>query len=202
MNEPTPAALLPDEVWCYFPFGRISTLSVATELTEPEKHGAVKYTRTPIAPSVDAAERKVLAVRGSYDAPGFDACVEAELASVEGVGEAIWTLKILLEREIYLLPAAAEDDLRAALKALEALTPPQVPDTSETVAGWRDISTAPRNVEVLTYRAPCGKNYIWGDRIESSTLHDGYNTWTVWPSYLQPTHWMPLPAAPDAEGGR
>lgn len=28
------------------------------------------------------AERRVLAVRGSYDAPGFEACVKAELAEM------------------------------------------------------------------------------------------------------------------------
>jgi hypothetical protein len=30
----------------------------------------------------DLAERRVLAVRGTYDAPGFDACVTAELAEI------------------------------------------------------------------------------------------------------------------------
>ncbi len=28
------------------------------------------------------AERRVLAIRGSYDAPGFDACVEAEMVNI------------------------------------------------------------------------------------------------------------------------
>ena len=28
------------------------------------------------------AEKKVLAIRGSYDAPGFEACVEAEMRSL------------------------------------------------------------------------------------------------------------------------
>lgn len=28
----------------------------------------------------EAAEKKVLVLRGSYDAPGFEACVDAELA--------------------------------------------------------------------------------------------------------------------------
>lgn len=35
----------------------------------------------PASEPRDEAEQRVLAVRGSYDAPGFDACVEAELRS-------------------------------------------------------------------------------------------------------------------------
>jgi hypothetical protein len=33
------------------------------------------------------AERRVIAVRGSWDVPGFAACVEAELANMEAAKE-------------------------------------------------------------------------------------------------------------------
>lgn len=39
-------------------------------------------------PLREKAERRVLAVRGSYDAPGFEACVDAELAALHPTEDA------------------------------------------------------------------------------------------------------------------
>lgn len=64
--------------------------------------------------------------------------------------------------------------------------------------GWRDISTAPKGVYILTYRVGNkSKNAIWSDRAEVSVIHEGWTSFSGWPSYYQPTHWMPLPAAPE-----
>ena len=62
--------------------------------------------------------------------------------------------------------------------------------------GWRDISTAPRNhTRVLLYVPPygvsCGHfDCVWENGVERWIMHSVLN------KEAQPTHWVPLPAAP------
>ena len=63
------------------------------------------------------------------------------------------------------------------------------------VERWRDIETAPTDGgEVLVY---VGKSYIGGCVV---AVKDTNGDWLDWDGDVwEPTHWMPLPAAPDAK---
>ena len=60
------------------------------------------------------------------------------------------------------------------------------------VRGWRDIATAPTDGgEVLVY---VGKSYVGGCVV---AVKDTNGDWLDWDGDVwEPTHWMPLPAAP------
>ena len=60
-------------------------------------------------------------------------------------------------------------------------------------SGWRPIETAPRNYEwiiIADFDDNGHPNCIAGSRWESSF-------WQYWAVRQPPTHWMPLPAAPN-----
>jgi hypothetical protein len=63
------------------------------------------------------------------------------------------------------------------------------------VERWRDIETAPTDGgEVLVY---VGKSYVGGCVV---AVKDANGDWLDWDGDVwEPTHWMPLPAAPDAK---
>ena len=63
------------------------------------------------------------------------------------------------------------------------------------VQGWQPIETAPTDGgEVLVY---VGKSYVGGCVI---AVKDTNGDWLDWDGDVwEPTHWMPLPAAPDAK---
>lgn len=57
---------------------------------------------------------------------------------------------------------------------------------------WKPIETAPKDCSwVLTY-APVGEYYIDGVDITCRSRQNG-----EFMSNIQPTHWMPLPKAPE-----
>jgi len=61
---------------------------------------------------------------------------------------------------------------------------------------WQPIETAPRGVLEILLRSPNGKiaNGYWGQE-----CNRGKGAW-VWPYVKsEPSHWMPLPAAPKGE---
>lgn len=65
--------------------------------------------------------------------------------------------------------------------------------------GWQDIATAPKDRDILVFAAETGEQFVafWGTAIE-----DGDTQWVFARSagmafvVRDPTHWMPLPAAP------
>lgn len=87
--------------------------------------------------------------------------------------------------------AAVYDQVATQLRALE-------PDT---VTGWQDISTAPKDGTrvMLSYDDFVTTGRYW------DAWNDGTADWfddsdDVLCGYLEPTHWMPLPPAPEKEG--
>ena len=80
------------------------------------------------------------------------------------------------------------DALRAALRDHDL-------GEAVEVERWRDIETAPTDGgEVLVY---VGKSYIGGCVV---AVKDTNGDWLDWDGDVwEPTHWMPLPAAPDAK---
>ena len=79
------------------------------------------------------------------------------------------------------------DALRAALRDRDL-------GEAVEVQGWQPIETAPTDGgEVLVY---VGKSYVGGCVV---AVKDTNGDWLDWDGDLwEPTHWMPLPAAPDA----
>lgn len=66
----------------------------------------------------------------------------------------------------------------------------------EATPEWQPIETAPRGVLEILLRSPNGKisNGYWGQE-----CNRGKGAW-VWPYVKsEPSHWMPLPAAPKGE---
>ncbi|MDD5385363.1 MAG: hypothetical protein PHG89_10850 [Gallionella sp.] len=69
---------------------------------------------------------------------------------------------------------------------LAALAAPRIPE------GWQPIETAPRDGTTLLLSTPKG-------RIASGDWSLAYGVWS-WPYVMvEPTHWMPSPAAPKPE---
>ena len=85
---------------------------------------------------------------------------------------------------------ATIDALRASLAAAEQ---------ERDAARWQPIETAPRDGTLIDLWAGerianCAWNVpskCWGERIGVGS------GWKYWAVVLDPTHWMPLPAAPD-----
>ena len=78
--------------------------------------------------------------------------------------------------------------------------------TKAMIGRWQQIETAPKrdDVQILTFHADWnpknGRNKL--QRVSSawyqtSYWSDYFNLWVGWPLNIQPTHWMPLPPAPD-----
>jgi len=66
----------------------------------------------------------------------------------------------------------------------------------DAIPEWQPIETAPRGVLEILLRSPNGKiaNGYWGQE-----CNRGKGAW-VWPYVKsEPSHWMPLPAAPKGE---
>jgi hypothetical protein len=92
--------------------------------------------------------------------------------------------------------ALSDEELKAFTEAYSNKHNIQLEPTP-LAADWRDIESAPRDIRVLTYRkVEEVENHVWDNRIEAATLHTGWETWSTWPSYYQPTHWQPLPQPP------
>jgi len=74
---------------------------------------------------------------------------------------------------------------------------------------WQDISTAPKDTTIMIYGPQVGKSKSdlcgWDGSIVSSGYWDGIDqSWCVTGStwrgpFMNPTHWMPLPAPPMKE---
>ncbi len=87
-----------------------------------------------------------------------------------------------------------EEELVEELRAmLQASPDTDLSVSGEVIGGWRPIETAPRKVE---FRCLLGHEH---------SVVTGYWDGTMWVnersllrSEFNPTHWMPLPAAPDA----
>ena len=73
---------------------------------------------------------------------------------------------------------------------------------------WLPIDTAPKSEfcgQILTFRnydgteesfqAKCGHRGHW---FQTSFYSTTFDLWAGWPISVQPTHWMPLPAPPQA----
>ena len=92
------------------------------------------------------------------------------------------------ERAIGAMEAQERENMR--LEKLVAAQP-AVPE------GWQPIETAPMDVAVLLYGAK---------RLELCVgMHHSRDGWVTdttseWASMYPPTHWMPLPAAPEKNG--
>lgn len=97
--------------------------------------------------------------------------------------------------------AQSATDLRRAAERIRALT-----DDTAPQAGWQSIETAPKGKILLLFavtdRKEDGSITNW-KMATGSTPFEGPVEWT-WDGYrlrewdVQPTHWMPLPAAPQA----
>ncbi|MEH2501270.1 hypothetical protein V1290_000081 [Bradyrhizobium sp. AZCC 1578] len=76
---------------------------------------------------------------------------------------------------------------------------------------WQPIETAPKDKTILLYGPQVGgsKDDLagWDGNIVASGYYDGIDTsWCVTGStwrgpFIGATHWMPLPAPPDSNGG-
>lgn len=110
-----------------------------------------------------------------------------------------------------------------AARALGSNPDRQTPPPSTHVAGWQDISTAPKNTKVLAaYRNELGNWRIvtacyhtqldwsdeYGDHEQEFAPEDWYeesdSSEVIYPCSKTPTLWMPLPhpdAAPDQHAG-
>lgn len=90
------------------------------------------------------------------------------------------------------------DAIRALTKNLPT-SPKSVADTDlsvsgEVIDGWRDIATAPRDgTHILLWNKDDGMHEGWWDKAE---YNEGWYTFIVYSESW--THWMPIPAAPDA----
>lgn len=79
-------------------------------------------------------------------------------------------------------------DIDNALSVLHAAHP------QATEPAWRPIETAPKDTQILA----AAEFYGAGDwRIKSGYLDD--SGWHIWGASWTPTHWQPLPAAPEAK---
>jgi hypothetical protein len=84
---------------------------------------------------------------------------------------------------------------------IEELYETQLDTAADTVTGWQDISTAPKDGTrvMLSYDDSVTTGRYW------DAWNDGTADWfddsdDVLCGYLKPTHWMPLPPAPEKEG--
>jgi len=80
-------------------------------------------------------------------------------------------------------------------------------------SGWQDISTAPKDegVKVMAFDGTkVGEAVLYGEWEESNDFEDAVLRWRwandscscCWgKAEPQPTHWMPLPAAPTGDAG-
>jgi hypothetical protein len=75
----------------------------------------------------ERAEMEVLKVRGSYDAPGFDACVKAEIASKD----TLLLLDAAMELLIELRSKTGSSEIADALDMLSAWREQYVQDNSQ-----------------------------------------------------------------------
>ena len=110
----------------------------------------------------------------------------------------------------------AIDALRAALKGESVQEPVRlqcvhcgtvyaegVPPAVASTEGWQPIATIPAGVDVLLLLAD-GKMLVHKLKVKSSMVWSSQypqGKTTNWHSFdgLNPTHWMPLPAAPKKE---
>jgi len=60
-------------------------------------------------------------------------------------------------------------------------------------AGWRDIESAPSNGDLILI--------IGGRRLEPEMVPADGEWWRHYGGNAAPTHWMPLPSAPDRRAG-
>jgi hypothetical protein len=67
---------------------------------------------------------------------------------------------------------------------------------------WKPIETAPKTEDqILTFRHFSEETIIGGkekDWFQTSFWSAKHKLYVGWPSNAQPTHWMPLPKAPNA----
>ena len=89
----------------------------------------------------------------------------------------------------------AKDLSRLYREAAAALAAPPASDPPGLVANWRPIETAPKRTDVLAG---------WADRphwLPQVLQQDDAGMWFNGEEsdYRPPTHWMPLPASPQAE---
>jgi Lar family restriction alleviation protein len=104
-------------------------------------------------------------------------------------------------------PAGIEDEPDALTIAymMGAASAKRAPQPAP--AGWRPIETAPKSAlmgQILTYRHNSPnwtKGGGGGPHFQTSFWSARHELWVGWPLNIQPTHWMPLPAAPAAPGG-
>jgi len=95
-------------------------------------------------------------------------------------------------------PPGSTDHLPIGTKLYAA--PPALSAQVQDVAGWQPIETAPRDgTAVIMYHTRldnrCDVHKAWWD----GECWRGYG-WS-YPEFSQPTHWMPLPAAPAKQEG-
>lgn len=99
-------------------------------------------------------------------------------------------------RHISYLQSATESKLYGPMKPLytaDQLTEAYEAGKRDATPEWQPIETAPRGVLEILLRSPNGKisNGYWGQE-----CNRGKGAW-VWPYVKsEPSHWMPLPAAP------
>ncbi len=155
---------------------------------------------------IEAATRLHEAARPD-DGPDQDAIIPARVFR-EFVDAHAGALRFMSKRAGWVLvpPEPTEEMIQAALDSYDDGMPAPAyramlqasPDTDlsvsgEVIGGWRPIETAPRKVE---FRCLLGHEH---------SVVTGYWDGTMWVnersllrSEFKPTHWMPLPAAPDA----
>ncbi len=87
-------------------------------------------------------------------------------------------------------------NLQKPLYTADQLTESYEAGKRDATPEWQPIETAPRGVLEILLRSPKGKiaNGYWGQE-----CNRGKSAW-VWPYVKsEPSHWMPLPAAPKGE---
>ncbi|MBX8824719.1 DUF551 domain-containing protein [Ochrobactrum sp. SFR4] len=85
------------------------------------------------------------------------------------------------------------DQLKSEIRALSA--EPALGDQ------WQPIETAP-NSEMLLLACADWPLVKCGREVPVNVGHKSFGRWTVFGASWTPTHWMPLPAAPNTEAGK